>query len=43
MKTTAMRAGLFKFRSYTLGVGLEAVKNPDFWIKGRLISMATAT
>lgn len=35
MKTTAMGTGPFKFKSYTPGVGLEGVKNPDFWAKGK--------
>lgn len=35
MKTTALGTGPFKFKSYTPGVSLEGVKNPDFWVKGR--------
>ncbi|MBI2908801.1 MAG: hypothetical protein HYX92_14255 [Chloroflexi bacterium] len=35
MKRTAMGTGPFKFKSYTPGVGLEGVRNADFWIKGR--------
>ncbi|MBI2909042.1 MAG: hypothetical protein HYX92_15470 [Chloroflexi bacterium] len=35
MKTTAMGTGPFKLKSYSPGIGLEAVKNPDFWVKGR--------
>lgn len=35
MKTTVMGTGPFKFKSYTPGVGIEGVKNPDFWVKGK--------
>ncbi|MBI2907442.1 MAG: hypothetical protein HYX92_07310 [Chloroflexi bacterium] len=35
MKTSAMGTGPFKFKEYSPGVGLEGVKNPDFWVKGR--------
>ncbi|MBI2910442.1 MAG: ABC transporter substrate-binding protein [Chloroflexi bacterium] len=35
MKTSVMGTGPFKFKNYTPGVGLEGVKNPDFWVKGR--------
>ncbi|MBI2909121.1 MAG: ABC transporter substrate-binding protein [Chloroflexi bacterium] len=35
MKTTAMGTGPFKFKSYTPGVVVEGVRNPDFWVKGR--------
>lgn len=35
MKTTVMGTGPFKFKSYSPGSGLEGVKNPDYWVKGR--------
>ncbi|MBI2908906.1 MAG: ABC transporter substrate-binding protein [Chloroflexi bacterium] len=35
MKTTGMGTGPFKLKSYSPGVSLEGVKNPDFWVKGR--------
>ncbi|MBI2907134.1 MAG: ABC transporter substrate-binding protein [Chloroflexi bacterium] len=35
MKTTVMGTGPFKFKSYNPGVGLEAVKNENYWVKGR--------
>lgn len=35
MKTTVMGTGPFKLKSYTPGVSLEYVKNPDYWLKGK--------
>ncbi|MBI2910443.1 MAG: ABC transporter substrate-binding protein [Chloroflexi bacterium] len=35
MKTTVVGTGPFRFKSYTPGVGVELVKNPDYWVAGR--------
>lgn len=35
MKKSAMGTGPFKLKSYSPGIGLEGVKNNDFWAKGR--------
>ncbi|MBI2910284.1 MAG: ABC transporter substrate-binding protein [Chloroflexi bacterium] len=34
MKTSVMGTGPFKLKSFTPGIGVEGIKNPDFWVKG---------
>lgn len=35
MKSTVVGTGPFKFKSYTPGVSVELVKNPNYWLAGR--------